>query len=131
MYLMPTNLRRALFVLTTVLAALTLSACGGDGLPVELTAQGAEGREIANASGCASCHGKNGQGVTAPTWQGLYGGPRELQDGTIVTADDEYLYNSIVDPQAQIAKDYTIKMPQNDLTDDQIELVITYIRELG
>lgn len=120
--------RRATGVFALLLALLT-TACGGDP-PLELSPVAAEGRQIANASGCASCHGKNGQGVTAPTWQGLYNQPRELMDGSTVIADDEYLYNSIVDPQGQIAKDYTLKMPQNDLGDDDIEKVIAYISEL-
>ena len=130
MDMMPTFLRRALMVCLPAIAALALSGCG-EGLPVELTPVAAEGRQIANSSGCASCHGKNGQGVTAPTWQGLYGEPVPLDDGTTVIADDAYLYDSIVDPQNQIVEDYTIKMPQNDLSDEQIEKVILYIRELG
>ena len=129
--MMFTPLRRAALSAAAALLTLTLSGCRSEGLPVELTAAGSEGRDIANSSGCASCHGKNGQGVTAPSWQGLYGGPRELQDGTTVTADEDYLYTSITDPQAQIVKDYTIKMPRNDLSDQQVELVIAYIRELG
>ena len=108
---------------------LALTACGGNP-PLELSPVAAEGRQIANASGCASCHGKNGQGVTAPSWQGLYNQPVPLADGTTVIADDEYLYNSITDPQGQIVRDYTLKMPRNALDDDQIELVIAYIREL-
>lgn len=126
--MIPPVVRRALAALPLSLAVL-LAACGGDP-PPELSPLAAEGRQIANASGCASCHGKNGQGVTAPSWQGLYGEPVELADGTTVTADDEYLYNSIVDPQGQIVKDYTIKMPQNDLSDDDIDKVILYIQEL-
>lgn len=110
--------------------ALVLSACGGSP-PLELSPVASQGRLIANESGCASCHGKNGQGVTAPSWQDLYDQPVELDDGTTVIANDAYLYDSITDPQGQVVKDFTIKMPQNNLTDEQIELVITYIRELG
>lgn len=110
-------------------ALFAVTACGGNP-PLELSPIAAEGRQIANASGCASCHGKNGQGVTAPSWQGLYNEPVPLADGTTVIADEEYLYNSITDPQGQIVRDYTLKMPRNALDDDQIELVIAYIREI-
>lgn len=127
---MPTN-SFARFGMPALLAGvLMLSACGGSP-PLELSPVAAEGRQIANASGCASCHGKNGQGVTAPSWQNLYNQPVELADGTTVIADDAYLYDSITDPQGQIVKDFTIKMPQNSLSDEQIELVIAYVRELG
>lgn len=118
---------RSFLVLATCL--MLFAACGG-APPLELSPTAAEGRKIANASGCASCHGKNGQGVTAPSWQGIYDHEVELDDGTIVIADDAYLYDSITNPQAQIVKDFTIKMPKNSLNDQQIELVIAYIREL-
>ncbi|MEM7091614.1 MAG: cytochrome c [Actinomycetota bacterium] len=121
--------RSASFGAAVIAGAFLMTACGGNP-PLELSPLAAEGRQIANASGCASCHGKNGQGVTAPSWQGLYNEPVPLSDGTTVIADDEYLYSSITDPQGQIVADYTIKMPQNDLGDEDIELIITYIREL-
>lgn len=120
-------------LVTLVLAVLSIAAlvgCGGEP-PLNLSPTAAQGRAIANENGCASCHGKSGQGITAPSWQGLYGEEVPLADGTTVIADDEYLYSSITDPQAQIVKDWTIKMPRNNLDDDQIDLVIAYIRELN
>lgn len=128
----PFSSRRRSVGASLVAAFLVVAAaggCGGDP-PLALSPTATEGRQIANASGCASCHGKNGQGVTAPSWQGLYNEPVPLNDGTTVIADEEYLYNSITDPQGQIVEDYTLKMPRNSLDDDEIELVIAYIREL-
>jgi len=110
-------------------ALVALSACGG-APPLELSPLATEGRQIANARGCAACHGKNGQGVTAPSWQGIYNNEVELDDGSVVVADDQYLYTSITDPQLEIVNDFTIKMPQNNLSDAEIDLVIAYIREL-
>ena len=113
-----------------VLAVLTFTACSQEPELV-LSPAAAEGRTIANNSGCASCHGKNGQGVTAPSWQGIYGEQVELEDGLTVLVTDEYLYRSITDPQAQIVKDWTIKMPSNALTDDEVNAIIDYIKELS
>ncbi len=90
-----------------------------------------EGRTIANSNGCSSCHGKNGQGVTAPSWQGIYGEQVPIEGGATVLANDEYLYRSITDPQADIVRDWTIKMPMNDLNADQIAAIIEYIKELS
>ena len=124
------GLMRTPRTLLLMLAAMVLFvACGGQP-PLELSPVAAEGRQIANASGCAACHGKNGQGVTAPSWQGIYNNEVELVDNVVVIADEAYLYDSITDPQSQIVADFTLKMPQNDLTDDEIDLVIAYIREL-
>jgi len=111
------------------LAAFGLAACGQEPELV-LSPAAQEGREIANASGCASCHGKNGQGVTAPSWQGIYLEPVPVEPVGSVIADEDYLYRSITDPQADIVRDWTIKMPMNDLDDDQVAAVIAYIKEL-
>lgn len=112
-----------------LVAVLTLSACGGEP-DIPLSAAGEEGRDLARASGCSSCHGKNGQGVTAPTWQGLYRNQVELESGLTVLATEDYLYRSITDPQAQIRLDWTIKMPTNSLNDDEVASIIAYIKEL-
>ena len=122
------QIRRVLLLVVAVVAAL--SACVNSDPPLDLSPQAAQGRDIANANGCASCHGKNGQGVTAPSWQGIHNTQIPLDDGSSVLADDDYLYRSITDPQAEIVKSWTIKMPRNDLTDDEIAAIISYIKEL-
>lgn len=117
-------------VAATLLAVFSLSACSQEPELV-LSPAAQEGRSIANSSGCSSCHGKNGQGVTAPSWQGIYLQQIPVEGGATVLADDEYLYRSITDPQADIVRGWTIKMPTNDLDDDQIAAIITYIKELS
>lgn len=112
-----------------MLAVLALSSCGNE--PELLLSPAAqEGRSVALDNGCASCHGKNGQGVTAPSWQGIYLEQIPLDGGISVLGDDDYLYRSITEPQAQIVEGWTIKMPENDLTDDEIASVIAFIKEL-
>lgn len=108
---------------------LAFTACSQEP-ELALTPAAQEGREIANASGCASCHGKNGQGVTAPSWQGIYLERIPIDGGDSVLADEDYLYRSITDPQAEIVRDWTLKMPSNNLTDDEVAAIITYIKEL-
>jgi len=112
-----------------VVAMVGLSACSKEP-EIPLSAAAAEGRDVARASGCASCHGKNGQGVTAPSWQGIYLERIPVEGGDTVLADEEYLYRSITDPQADIVRGWTIKMPKNNLTDDEVNSVIAYIKEL-
>ncbi len=122
-----TRLSTAIAVAISV--AIAISACAAEA-PLDLSPQAATGRDIANANGCASCHGKNGQGNTGPSWQGLYLTRVKLDDEATVLADDEYLYRSITDPSGQIKRDWTLKMPENDLTDDQVFAIIDYIKEL-
>lgn len=119
------------YALALVIAAVSLFAACSQEPELVLTPAAQEGRDIANSNGCSSCHGKNGQGVTAPSWQNIYLEQIPIEGGATVLADEEYLYRSITDPQADIVRDWTIKMPTNDLTDDEIAAIITYIKELS
>jgi cytochrome c oxidase subunit 2 len=63
---------------------------------------------------CAGCHSLDGTAGAGPTWQGLYGREEQLTDGTTVTADDEYIRTSIIDPNHQIVAGFNPNvMPQN------------------
>lgn len=125
----PRRAWRAALLLPVV--TLALAACGGDGDGPTLSAAGEAGRETMRTNGCASCHGANGQGGVGPAFQGLYGTEVELEDGTTVTADEEYLTRSIREPGAQIHAGYRVPMPTNNLTDAEIASIIDYIREIG
>lgn len=115
-----------------VALALALAGCAADGATtVELSPAGEAGREIARTNGCAACHGLNGEGGTGPKLAGLYGSTVGLEDGTQVTADDAYLTESIVEPDAKRAAGYTIAMPAADLDDAELASILDYIRELS
>lgn len=55
---------------------------------------------------CAGCHSLDGSAGAGPTWQGLYLNERPLADGTTVIADEEYIRNSIINPNDQIVEGY-------------------------
>jgi cytochrome c oxidase subunit II len=112
------------------LLLLVAAACGGSSR-AELSTQGEKGRRIANTSGCAACHAFDGSGGVGPKLIGLYGSQVTLTDGSTVLADDEYLRRSITDPEADLVDGYTVVMPISGLSDDDIEAVLAYIRELG
>jgi len=107
---------------------IVASACGGG---PDLTPEAAEGRRIAEENGCAACHGADGQGGVGPAWQGLHGSTVELDDGTSVAADHDYLERSIVDPEAQKVAGYTINMPPNTLGPAEVASIIAYIEEIS
>lgn len=113
-----------------------LAACGGGGDDAgpegSLAPTAAEGRQVAIDSGCAGCHGKDGQGGVGPAWTGLAGSTVTLADGTTVVADDDYLRRSITDPEADIPAGYTIRMPKNTLvTPEQVDAIVAYIKALA
>jgi cytochrome c oxidase subunit 2 len=99
------------------------------------TANPAErGKKWATENGCVACHSADGTQVVGPTWKGLYGSDVALADGATVKADDAYLKESILNPNAKIVKGFQPNiMPQNfreKLSDDQINDIIEYIKSL-
>ena len=92
----------------------------------------AQGAALFRSHGCSGCHGPSAT-VHAPKLEGLYGNPVPLQDGEIVTADAQYIRDSILLPQKQIAAGYPKIMPtfQNILSEEEVQKLVAYIQSLG
>ncbi len=92
----------------------------------------AEGAALFRAHGCSGCHGPSST-VHAPPLEGLYGRMVALEDGTTVKADEQYIRDSILLPQSQIAAGYPHIMPtfQNVLSEDDVLKLVAYIKSLG
>ena len=89
------------------------------------------GQALVSANGCAACHSINGSPGIGPTWFGLFGRQEEMTDGTVVTADDAYVHESIKAPQAKIVAGFENQlMPTYAFTDEQIADIIAYIKTL-
>lgn len=115
--------------LATLILAAGATACGGE--ESNLSEIGQLGKDTANANGCASCHGANGQGGVGPGWIDLAGSERELTDGTTVIADDDYLLRAILEPEAEVVVGYDILMPTNGLSEAEAATIVQYINELS
>lgn len=107
-------------------AALTLllGACGGSGDAP------ATGGELAADTGCLTCHTDRDTQL-APTLVGLAGSEVRLDDGSVVVADGDYIRRSIVDPESQIVEGYRPAMPRFALDDEEVDMLVRYIEELG
>ena len=129
---MQSKLSVKLSALATALTLLALGACSSSSssAPADLSPEAAAGREISISAGCASCHGEDGNGRVGPKWIGLADSQVTLSDGTVVTADDSYLYESIKDPGAKKRRGASGIMPANKLTDEEIASIIAFIRAL-
>ena len=81
---------------------------------------------------CNTCHVGDTQG-RGPVLTGVYGKPVQLQGGGTVIADDAYIRESIVNPQAKIVAGYQPIMPtfQGLVTEEQLLQLIAYVRSLG
>ncbi len=91
------------------------------------------GRDLfENKLGCASCHQQDSQG-RGPTLKGVYGSEQKLTTGQTVTADDEYIRNSILNPTSQIVEGYQPIMPtfKGQVTEEQLVSLVAYIKSLG
>ena len=66
----------------------------------------AAGSKLFESLGCSGCHSLTGATLVGPTFKGLYGSRVILSTGQTVTADDAYLLESIMDPDAKIVKGF-------------------------
>jgi cytochrome c oxidase subunit 2 len=91
-----------------------------------------QGKILATKYGCVGCHSVDGTALTGPTWFGLYGSNVPLADGSTVVADDAFITESILDPNAKIVEGYPSPsvMPPYALTDEEITNLIAYIQTL-
>lgn len=64
--------------------------------------------------GCQGCHSLDGTDLIGPTWLGIWQREEQLADGTTIIVDEEYLRNSILNPNLQIVAGYPEgQMPEN------------------
>jgi mono/diheme cytochrome c family protein len=92
----------------------------------------AAGQQVASTNGCLNCHSVDGSEGTGPTWQGLFGAEVPLDDGSTVTADEEYIRESVREPTAKVHEGFgPIMPPFPQLTDEQIDQIIAYIASLA
>lgn len=100
--------------------------------PVGMGSTQDEGQALFADLGCAGCHRMDGTGP-GPNLVGIFGETVPLEDGGTAVVDENYIRESILDPQAQIHEGYQPIMPtyEGQVTEEQILQLITYIRSLG
>lgn len=88
-----------------------------------------EGRRLFHEKGCSGCH-VGSESVHAPPLEGVYGKQVPLASGEIVTADDQYLRDSILLPGKQISAGYENIMPSfsGHISEAEIMQIIAYLK---
>lgn len=108
-------------------------AARGGAPPVPREDLVASGERLAVHYGCFSCHTVTGEPHIAPSWRGLYGSLRELEDGEVVRADDAYLTESMMQPAVRVVSGYQPVMPsfRGVLDASDTAAIVEYIRSLS
>jgi cytochrome c oxidase subunit 2 len=97
----------------------------------------AEGKVVFSRFGCGGCHeaGLSGGGgtVRAPSLNGLFGAVVPLSDGTSVAADDRYIRDAILSPDARIVAGYAPAMPSFSgvIGEEDLVKLVAFIESLA
>jgi len=91
------------------------------------------GPQLYQDKGCFACHSTDGSTKVGPTFKGLYGKKVTVLTGgkeRTVVADEAYIKESILEPNADIAKGYQPIMPKISMTDEELSALVDYIKSL-
>src|SRR5262245_24297609 len=99
---------------------------------------GASGQSLAGAGeklfgelGCATCHRPDSL-ARGPSLDGPFGKSVHLADGTVLTADESYIRESIVTPSARVVQGFQPIMPtyQGLVAEEGLMQLVAYVRSL-
>src|SRR5579863_134047 len=90
------------------------------------------GQKLFSDLACTNCHHADGSG-RGPTLVNVFGRPVKLADGRTVTADEAYIRESILQPNAKVVAGYQPDMPtfQGLVTEEGVLSLIEYIKSIG
>jgi cytochrome c oxidase subunit 2 len=91
----------------------------------------AGGQKLFNELACVTCHRPDSQG-RGPVLDGLFGKAVKLQGGETITANEDYIRESIVTPAARVVAGYQPVMPtyQGLVSEEGLLQLIAYIQTL-
>ena len=90
------------------------------------------GKMVWEMKGCNSCHTVDGSKGEGPSFKGLFGRTEKFKDGSTAVVDENYIRESILNPQAKVVAGFEPVMPtfQGLLREIEIKGVIAYLKEL-
>lgn len=97
--------------------------------PSEVVASDTDGAHLYMQLSCGGCHA---DASLAPPLGGILGTRREMTDSSLVTADRAYLRDSIVLPEKNLVRGYSLKMPtyQGLVTPEELEALVSYVASM-
>jgi len=90
------------------------------------------GAKLYQQKACFSCHSIDGTNLVGPTLSNVFGHEVTFTDGTKGIVDENYLRQSILDPQSKIVAGYNPVMPtfQGLLKDREVDALVAFIKSL-
>lgn len=88
------------------------------------------GKQVFDTKGCAACHSIDGSLGVGPTMKGLYGHETQMEDGSVMKADETHLAEEIRQPNKHLVKGFQPIMPEVPLTDEEVNALIQYLKTL-
>ncbi|HWO56865.1 MAG TPA: cytochrome c oxidase subunit II [bacterium] len=107
---------------------LETAAFAGEGMAPE-----EYGAKLYVSKTCVTCHSNDGKAGTGPTFVGRFGKEVALQKGGAVLMDENYIRESILNPQAKVAAGYQPVMPtfQGLLKAHEVDALVAFIKSLN
>ena len=89
------------------------------------------GKKLFDKKGCAACHTIDGSPRVGPSFKGLWG-KKEATNAGAVDVTEDYLKESMLQPQAKLVNGFPPAMPtyQGQLKDSEITALIEFIKTL-
>jgi cytochrome c oxidase subunit 2 len=90
----------------------------------------AYGEKMVKDNACLTCHSLDGSALVGPSFYGIFGRDEVMADGTKLSVDENYIRESILNPQAKLVEGYAPVMPtyQGAFADEQIDAIIEYLK---
>jgi len=91
-----------------------------------------QGEKLFQKLACNTCHTEDTTG-RGPILKGLYGSRVTLSDNSEVTADENYIRESILNPQAKLVRGFGPIMPtfQGQVSEDELLKLLAYVKSLN
>ncbi len=90
------------------------------------------GAKLYKEKACFTCHSIDGSPLVGPSFKGVFGRTEKLNNGKSIKVDENYIRESILEPQAKVVDGFQPVMPtyQGVLKDKDIDALIAYFKTL-
>jgi cytochrome c oxidase subunit II len=92
-----------------------------------------KGKKLFNEKGCVACHSVDGTIKVGPSLKGVVGRKVEWEGGTSGIADENYIQESVMTPNAKVVKGFpagTMPTFQGQISEVQLAALIEYFKSL-